>query len=71
MLSLQSVKQKCTWSKVLYTEALTKLKAYKKANPADPEIDKRIDGCELALKCGDKKTRYIIESFQTCEQKQG
>ena len=48
----------------LYTEALTKLKAYKKANPADPEIDKRIDGCELALKCGDKKTRYIIESFK-------
>ncbi|MFT5724344.1 MAG: tetratricopeptide (TPR) repeat protein, partial [Bacteroidia bacterium] len=48
----------------LYTEALTKLKAYKKNNPADPEIDKRIAGCKLALQCGDKKTRYIIESFK-------
>ncbi|MFT5513287.1 MAG: peptidoglycan-associated lipoprotein [Bacteroidia bacterium] len=47
-----------------YTEALTKLKTYKKANPADPEIDKRIAGCELALQCADKKTRYIIESFK-------
>jgi len=48
----------------IYTEALTKLKAYKKANPGDPVVDKRIAGCELALKCGDKKTRYIIENFK-------
>lgn len=52
----------------LYTEALTKLQAYKKANPGDPDIDKRIAGCELALKCGDKKTRYVIESFKIANQ---
>jgi peptidoglycan-associated lipoprotein len=52
----------------LYTEALVKLKAYKKANPGDPDVDKKIEGCELALKCGDKKTRYIIESFKVANQ---
>ncbi|MBO6515372.1 MAG: PD40 domain-containing protein [Bacteroidia bacterium] len=52
----------------LYTEALTKLKAFKKANPGDASVDKRIAGCELALKCGDKKTRYIIENFKVANE---
>lgn len=47
-----------------YVEALTVLKEYKKSNPADLDVDKRIEGCELALKCADKKTRYIIENFK-------
>lgn len=47
-----------------YTEALTTLNEYKKNNPADPDVDRLIEGCELALKCGDKKTRYIIENFK-------
>ncbi|MCB9262311.1 MAG: OmpA family protein [Flavobacteriales bacterium] len=47
-----------------YTEALNKLQEYKKSNPADPDVDNKIAGCELALKCADKKTRYIVETFK-------
>lgn len=47
-----------------YEEALVKFKEYKKMNPSDTRVDKQIAGCELALKCGDKKTRYIIEDFK-------
>lgn len=52
----------------LYTEALTKLEAYKKSNPGDAEIDKKIAGCKLALECADKKTRYIIENFKVANE---
>lgn len=52
----------------LYTEALTKLEAYKKQYPGDPLVDKRIAGCKLALECADKKTRYIIESFKIANE---
>jgi peptidoglycan-associated lipoprotein len=47
-----------------YVEALTVLKEYKKSNPADPDVDLKLEGCELALKCADKKTRYIIDNFK-------
>ncbi|MBI1307818.1 MAG: OmpA family protein [Bacteroidetes bacterium] len=47
-----------------YVQALTILKEYKKNNPGDPDVDRLIEGCELALKCADKKTRYIVESFK-------
>jgi len=47
-----------------YIEALAVLKEFKKNNPADPDVDIRIEGCELALKCADKKTRYIIDNFK-------
>lgn len=52
----------------LYTEALTKLKEYKKAFPAEKSIDDMIAGSELALKCADKKTRYIIEEFKVANE---
>ncbi len=52
----------------LYTEALTKLKEYKKAFPAEKSIDDMIAGSELALKCADKKTRYIIEEFKVVNE---
>ncbi len=52
----------------IYTEALTKLKEFKKNNPAEPGIDRLIEGCELALKCEDQKTRYIIENFKVANQ---
>ncbi len=47
-----------------YVEALAVLKEFKKNNPADPDVDLRIEGSELALKCADKKTRYIIDNFK-------
>ena len=47
-----------------YEEALVSFKEYKKMNPADERVDNEIAGCELALKCADKKTRYIIEDFR-------
>jgi peptidoglycan-associated lipoprotein len=51
-----------------YTEAISKFKAYKKMNPSDPDVDKKIKGCELALECADKKTRYVIESFKVVNE---
>lgn len=47
-----------------YEEALVKFKEYQKMNPSDPMGAKMIAGIELALKCADKKTRYIIEEFR-------
>ncbi len=51
-----------------YTAALIKLKQYKKLNPSDIDVDNKIKGCELALKCADKKTRYVIESFKVANE---
>ena len=51
-----------------YTEALTKFKEYKKMNPSDTEVDSKIKGCELALLCADKRTRYVIEEFKVANE---
>jgi peptidoglycan-associated lipoprotein len=51
-----------------YTEALNKFKEYKKMNPSDLDVDLRIQGCEMALKCADKKTRYVIEAFKVANE---
>ncbi|MCB9245321.1 MAG: OmpA family protein [Flavobacteriales bacterium] len=51
-----------------YTEAIKKFSEYQKINPSDKEAALKIKGCELALKCADKKTRYIVESFKVANE---
>lgn len=51
-----------------YNEALTKFREYKKMQPTDKEVDNLIEGAELALKCADKRTRYIIENFKVANE---
>jgi peptidoglycan-associated lipoprotein len=51
-----------------YNEAIKKFKEFKKIQPTDKEVDNLIEGAELALKCADKKTRYIIENFKVANQ---
>lgn len=51
-----------------YNEAIKKFQQYKKMQPTDKEVDNLIEGAELALKCADKKTRYIIENFKVANE---
>ena len=46
-----------------YTEAIIKYDAYLAIKPDDVEAKRAKEGCELALKWKDEKTRYVIENF--------
>lgn len=47
-----------------YTEAIIKYDAYLAVKPNDEEAKRAKEGCELALKWKDEKTRYVIENFK-------
>lgn len=47
-----------------YTDAIIKYDEYLKDNPGDEDVLKAKEGCELALKWKDEKTRYEIENFK-------
>jgi peptidoglycan-associated lipoprotein len=47
-----------------YTEAIVEFQKYQKMTPNDTRSVGMIKGCEIALTCKDKKSRYIIESFK-------
>ena len=51
-----------------YNEAIKKFKEYKKLRPTDKEVDNLIEGAELALKCADKRTRYVIDNFKVANE---
>lgn len=51
-----------------YTEAIVEFQKYQKMAPGDPRTTQMIKGCEVALTCKDKKTRYIIESFKPANE---
>lgn len=47
-----------------YAEAIIKFNEYLAEHPDDEEAKKSKEGCELALKWKDQKTRYRIENFK-------
>lgn len=47
-----------------YAEAIIKYDEYLKENPGDEDVIRAKEGCELALKWKDEKTRYVIENFK-------
>lgn len=47
-----------------YTEAIIKYDEYLKENPGDEDALRAKEGCELALKWKDEKSRYVIENFK-------
>lgn len=47
-----------------YAEAIIKYDEYLKENPDDETAKRAKEGCELALKWKDEKTRYVIENFK-------
>lgn len=47
-----------------YTDAIIKYDEYLRDNPGDEEVLRAKEGCELALKWKDEKTRYEIENFK-------
>ncbi len=51
-----------------YTEAIVEFQKYQKMAPGDPRSAQMIKGCEVALTCKDKKTRYIIENFKVANE---
>lgn len=51
-----------------YTEAIVEFQKYQKLSPGDPRTVQFIKGCEVALTCKDKKTRYIIENFKVANE---
>lgn len=47
-----------------YAEAIIKYDEYLKENPGDEDVLRAKEGCELALKWKDEKTRYVVENFK-------
>lgn len=54
-----------------YTEALLKFQEYQKMQPDDPNTAIMIEGCELALKWKDAKTRYHVTEFKPANDPSG
>ena len=54
-----------------YTEAILKFQEYQKMQPDDPNTAIMIEGCELALKWKDAKTRYHISEFKPANEPSG
>jgi peptidoglycan-associated lipoprotein len=62
----ESVKGQADALKMLekYAEAIGKYNQYLAEFPNDKEVKTSKEGCELALKWKDQKTRYVIENFK-------
>lgn len=54
-----------------HTEAILKFQEYQKMQPDDPLTAMAIEGCELALKWKDTKTRYHIQEFKPANEPTG
>ena len=54
-----------------YTEAILKFQEYQKMQPDDPNTAIMIEGCELALKLKDAKTRFHVEEFKPANEPSG
>lgn len=52
-----------------FTEAITEFNAYKKLAGESEKINAQIEGCELALKWKNEKTRYIVENVKPLNTK--
>jgi peptidoglycan-associated lipoprotein len=59
----------CLKSNSKYSEAIVELNNYKKKNPSDTRVDPQIQGCELALKWKNEKTRYVVENVKALNTK--
>ncbi len=59
----------CLKSNSKYSEAIVELNNYKKKNPSDTRVDAQIQGCELALKWKNEKTRYVVENVKALNTK--
>ncbi len=53
-----------------YAEAIIKYDEYLKDNPDDEDVKRAKEGCELALKWKDEKTRYVVENFKKANSRE-